>query len=257
MKKRNEKMVVISILSGKGGVGKTTITSNIATSLANIFKRKVIVLDTNVTSSHIKLHFGMYEEMKKNLKDIIRDESTLKGATYSDEITGVDIVPSPESLKSLDLEKLKDLASSLAESKYDFVIIDSAPGFRENTENVIKASDKVVIVVNPFLPDLSDAMKTLDVVRKNKKEVVFVVNRVKGKKYELGEKEIKSMLDAKKIIIIPEDEKIPESISRGVPVTVFAKTSKSAIALKKLTAYLIGEKYRPSIADRIKWFFGF
>lgn len=249
-------MVVISILSGKGGVGKTTITSNIATSLANIFKRKVIILDTNVTSSHIKLHFGMYEETKKTLRDVVNNEEMLGKATYSNDMTGVDIVPSPENLKGLDLDKLKKLATDLAESKYDFVIIDSAPGFRENTENVIKASDKVVVVANPFLPDLSDALKIMEVIKKNKKEVVFVINRVKGKKYELGEEEIKDMLDIDEIIKIPEDEKVPESISRGVPITVFAKSSKASIALRKLTAYLIDEKYSPSLLDRIKWFFG-
>jgi MinD-like ATPase involved in chromosome partitioning or flagellar assembly len=83
-------------------------------------------------------------------------------------------------------------------AKYDFVIIDSAPGFRENTENVIKASDKVVVVLNPFLPDLSDALKILEVIKKNKKEAVIVVNRIKKKKYEVGEKQIKNMLDIKR-----------------------------------------------------------
>ncbi len=250
-------MVVIGVLSGKGGVGKTTVTSNIAASLANIFKRKTIVLDTNVTSSHIRLHFGMYDEMKRTLKDVVKSDGTLEKATYSNSITGVDIVPSPEGLKHVDLEKLKSLAGQIAESKYDFVVIDSAPGFRENIENVIKASDKIVVVTNPYLPDVTDAMKIVEMVRKSKKDVVVVVNKIKGKKYELDEDAIKDMLDVRKLITIPEDEKVPESISRGVPVTVFAKGSRAAIALKKLSAELIGEKYSPTVADRVKWFLGF
>ncbi|MBI2543286.1 MAG: MinD/ParA family protein [Candidatus Aenigmarchaeota archaeon] len=249
-------MAVISILSGKGGVGKTTITSNIATAIANEFKRKVIILDTNVTSSHIRLHFGMHEEMKNTLKDVIRDEDMLEEATYSSEMTGVNIVPSPESLKGLDLDKLRNLASHLAASEYNYVIIDSAPGFRENTENVIRASDKIVIVTNPYLPDVSDSLKLMELVEKNRKEAIVVVNKVRGKKYEMTEAQIKKMLDIKDFVKIPEDEKVPESISHGVPVTVFAKGSKVSMALKKLAGQLIGEEYKPSLADRVKWFFG-
>jgi len=249
-------MVVIGVLSGKGGVGKTVVTSNLATAFTDIFGRKVIILDANVTSSHIRLHFGMYEEMKKNLKDVVRDESVLKKATYSSGVTRVDIVPSPETLKALDLEELKNLASHLAESEYNFVIVDSAPGFRENIENIIRASDKILVVTNPYLPDVTDAMKLIELVKKNRKKPIIVVNKVKGKKYELNEDSIKEMLDVKDVIKIPEDEKVPESISRGVPVTMFAKGSKASIAFKKLAAFLIGEEYTPSLIDRIKWFFG-
>jgi len=239
-------------------VGKTTITSNLAVALTSVFKRKAIILDTNITSSHIRLHFGMYEEMKRTLKDVVRNESMLKEVIHSDELTGVDLVPAPESLRGLDLEKLKNLASHLAESVYDFVIIDSAPGFRENTENIIKASDKILVITTPQIPDVSDALKLAEFIRKKKKRPIVVVNRRKKKKYELSKEQIMEMLDVKEkeFFEIPEDEKVPESIARGVPVTLYKKGSKASIALKKLAAYLAGEEYKPSLSERIKWFFG-
>ncbi|OYT42413.1 MAG: hypothetical protein B6U78_01245 [Candidatus Aenigmarchaeota archaeon ex4484_224] len=250
-------MVVISVLSGKGGVGKTTVTTNIATALTAVFKRKTLILDTNITSSHIRLHFGMYDEMKYTLKDIIKDESMLKKVIRTSELTGVDLIPSPETLKGLNLEKLKNLASQLATSEYNFVIIDSAPGFRENVPHIIKASDHVLIVTNPYLPDVTDALKLLEVVKKYKRKFTVIVNRIKKKKYELSDEQIKDMLDVKKIVEIPEDEKVPESIAAGVPIVIYKPGSKASIALKKLAASLIGEEYKPSIRERIKWFLGF
>jgi len=254
-------MVVVGILSGKGGVGKTTVTSNVAAALTSVFGRKTIILDANVTSSHIRLHFGMYEEMKKTLKDVIKDESLLKKATYSDKLVGVDIIPSPETLKGINLKKLKNLAIHLATSAYDFVIIDSAPGFRENVPHIIKASDKILVVTTPQIPDVTDALKLIELIRridrKREKEIVVVVNRVKRKSYELSEEQIKRMLDVEDLVIIPEDEKVPESISKGVPVVIYSKGSKASIALKKLAGFLAGEEYKVSIIDRIKWFLGF
>ena len=250
-------MVVVGILSGKGGVGKTTVTTNIATALTTVFGRKTLILDTNVTSSHIRLHFGMYEEMKSTLKDIIRDESKLRKVVRTNELTGVDIVPSPETLRGLDLERLKNLASHLATSEYNFVIIDSAPGFRENVPNIIKASDQVIIVTNPYVPDVTDALKLLELVKKYSKKVTVVINRIKKKKYELGKEEIKDMLGVKKIFEIQEDEKVPESIAAGVPAVIYKPSSKAAVAFKQLAGLLIGKEYKPSIGERIKWFFGF
>ena len=250
-------MVVVGVLSGKGGVGKTTVTSNIAASITNIFKRKSIILDANATSSHIRLHFGMYNDVEKTLRDVMKNEDMLKKAILSNSVTGVDIVPSPENLKNLDLEKLKSLASELASSDYDVVVIDSSPGFGQDVEDVIRASNKVVVVTNPHIPDVSDALKIVEMARKQKRDVVVVVNRLRNKKFELDSEQIKKMLDVKHLVEIPEDDKVPESVSRGVPVVVYSKGSKASIALKKLAASLIDEEYHTGISDRVKWFFRF
>ena len=251
-------MVVVGILSGKGGVGKTTVTSNLAAALTKVFGRRVIVLDTNITSSHIRLHFGIYDELKKTLKDVIKDDSVVKEAVVSSDFVGVDIIPAPETLKGLDLEKLSNLASKLAESEYDFVVIDSAPGFRENTENVIRASDIVLLITTPQIPDVTDTLKIMALVKKYRKKYIVVLNRVKNKKYELKKEKIMDMLDIDedKLLVIPEDENVPESISKGVPVVVYKEGSKASIAFKKLAGYLVGEEYKPSIKERIKWFLG-
>ena len=251
-------MVVIGIASGKGGVGKTTVTSNLATALKQVFNRNVVVLDCNITSSHIRLHFGMYEDFKKTLPDVVKGKSSFSKATYSDEITGVKIVPSsPELTQEVNLKKLKSLVWDTAKSEYDFVIIDSAPGFGSNVINVMKASDKLLIVTNPNIPDVTDAIKIVELAKKMKKEVHVVLNKVSGEKYELKEDKVKELFDVPITMVIPEDKKVPESISAGVPTVIYSKGSNASIAFKKLAASLIGEEYKPSLSDRVKWFLGF
>lgn len=249
--------MIVGIASGKGGVGKTTVTSNLATALSQVFKRNVIVLDCNVTSSHIRLHFGMYSDLKKTLPDVVKGEANLEDATYRDSVTGVKIVPSSPGLtKEVDLKKLKDLVWEVAKSEDNVVLIDSAPGFGGNVINVMKASDKVLVVTTPDIPAINDAIKIVELARKMKKEVFVVLNRVRGEKYEIKFDKIKELFDAPIIATIREDKKVPESIAAGVPVVVYSPGSKAAIAFKKLAGFLIGETYKPSIKERIRWFFG-
>ncbi len=251
-------MVVIGITSGKGGVGKTTVVSNLATALSSVFKRDVIVLDCNVASSHIRLHFGMYEDFRKTLLDVIKGKAELSEAIYQNPFLGVKIVPSPAGLTSnVNLEKLKDLVWKRARSEYDFVIIDGPPGFGREITDIMKASDKVLVVTTPTIPAISDAIKIVGLARKMKKRVYVVLNRVKKEKYELKPEIVEKTLESKIAMIIPEDKMVPESIAAGVPVVIYKPGSKASIALKKLAAFLIGKEYKPSITDRIKWFFGF
>jgi MinD-like ATPase involved in chromosome partitioning or flagellar assembly len=104
---------------------------------------------------------------------------------------------------------------------------------------------------------VNDAAKIVEMVRKAKKNVWIVLNKKRNKDYELGTKEIEAMLGVKIISVINDDNKVPESISKGIPVVLYSAGSKSAISFKKLAAHILGEDYEPNIADRVKWFMGF
>jgi len=137
------------------------------------------------------------------------------------------------------------------------VLIDSSPGFGDNVLDVIRASDKVLVITTPNIPDVTDASKIVQLAKQMRKKVFIVVNRIKREDYELEISRIKRMLKAPILAVIPEDEKVPESISKGLPLVVYKKGSKASIAFKRLAASLIGKKYKPRVMDRIKWFFGF
>lgn len=240
-------MAVIAILSGKGGVGKTTLTTNLATSLSNDFKRKVVVLDTNVSSAHVGLHFGIYEDLQTTLPDVMKKRQSIEKAVYEQTETGVDIVPSSVAInEDVNLRKIKNYILQLAASPYDYVLVDCAPGYGVDVFNAIKAADEVIIVTTPNIPDVSDAMKLVEQLRGvKKKKVRLVLNRVTGEKYELDTGEIKSRIGFQIHSVVPEDKSVPESIANGMPVVMYDKYSRPSIEIKKLAASVAGEKYKP------------
>ena len=92
---------IIGICSGKGGVGKTVLASNLGISLQKMDK-KVAIIDFNFTTPHLSLHFGIFSQ-DVTFNNFLRDEVDIKEAIYNHE-SGLDIVPS-----SLELTKIKNL----------------------------------------------------------------------------------------------------------------------------------------------------
>jgi len=239
-------MAVIGILSGKGGVGKTTVTTNLAAALADDYGRNVVILDTNLYSSHIKLHFGLFGDETKTLPEILRNKKFDK-FVYARGSSTLDIIPSSSTIKDVDFDRLKSFVSNLADSKYDFVIIDCAPGFGKDVQAAIKASEELLVVTTPQIPDVDDALKIMELVKMMRKKVTgVIVNRVQGKKYELKMEQLEKTFDAPIVAVIPEEKKVPESIAAGVPLMAYAKFSAASTAMKKLAAKLAGEKYKPA-----------
>jgi len=250
---------IIGILSGKGGVGKTTIVANVSTALSYEFNKKVLVLDSNITTSHLGLHFGVYDKPPFTLSDLLDGKVSINEAIYIHPITGVRIIPSSFSMDKKDnLKKLKKIVDQL-DGSYEVIIVDCPPGLGKNVISAINSIEEALIVTNPYIPSMTDALKTINVLQKLEKRIIgIVVNRVRGKKYELSMNEIKAMCNAPVISIIPEDLKIPESISKGIPVVLYEENCKSALALKRLAASLIGEVYSsPSFLGKMKNFLGF
>lgn len=251
-------MVVISVLSLKGGVGKTTVTTNLATALTEEFKRKVVVLDSNVSSAHVGLHFGIYGDIPTTLPDVMKQQKSVFNSVYRQTETGVDIVPSSVAMnEDVNMKKIKDYILELAESEYDFLIVDCAPGFGVDIVNAIKAADEIIIVTTPNIPDIGDAVKLSEqLANVKRKKVRIVLNRVKGEKYELGKEEIASRLRFPIVSVIPEDKSVPESIAAGMPVVVSDRFSKAAIEFKRLAASILGEEYRvPGLLERFRYAF--
>jgi hypothetical protein len=123
----------------------------------------------------------------------------------------------------------------------------------------IKCIDSALVVTTPDLPAVTDALKTITLLERLKKDVLgIVLNRVRNAKFELTEEEVESTCGYNVIAKIPEDSKIPESIANGVPVIMYDKNSKSSIALKKLSAHIIGEEYEaPGMFEIMRDIFDF
>ncbi|MEM5806755.1 MAG: AAA family ATPase, partial [Candidatus Aenigmatarchaeota archaeon] len=91
---------IIAFLSGKGGVGKTTIAINIANVLSTYFRRKVLIVDTNFTTSHLGLSLGIFYP-EGNLNKVLRGEMNVEDAIHNYSL-GLDLLPLSLSIRDLE-----------------------------------------------------------------------------------------------------------------------------------------------------------
>ena len=257
---------VLAIMSAKGGTGKTATTANLAAALATEFKRKILAVDTNITTASLGLHFGI-DSPKITIYDVLKKEFPIQSAiiNYSNNL---DIIPA--SLKKLEIKNNEKDVFSIAEQtrklvyyydillsqvvkNYDLVLLDSAGGFSFESLATMEVADGILFVTNPEYPAL---LATAKAVSYSKILGVptggIVLNKVKNKSYEVSSDDIMDLLKMRIAKKIPNDEYVPESISKGVPVVLYKKNSAASTAYKQLAGALIGEEYIPTISEKLR-----
>ena len=219
------------------------LVSNLGSALASEFNRKVLLIDSNVKTSHLGLHLGLYEELPVTLKDVLLKKAPVMYAVFLHPETGLRLLPAP--IKGdMDLKKMDGVIRELRPA-YDPILVDCAPGLGRDVVIAAKAIDKAILVTTPDLPAFTDMLKTINLLKKLRKEIIgIVVNRVKNEKYELTVEEIESTCGYDVISIIPETNKVPESIAEGVPI-VMNSGCPASIEFKRFAASLISEEYHP------------
>ncbi len=232
---------IIGIVSGKGGTGKTVSSINIALALHQ-FGEEVVVVDADTTASSLGLHLGFYTFPNK-LQDVLNDEIDVSRAIYMHH-TGLKLIPSSIDLDSLgaDVSKLR-LAMSKLEGT---VIVDAPPGLDKDSLAVLDACDDVIIVTNPEIPTVTNAVKVARVAADMKKNILgILITRMKNASWELRPEEVEMMCEAPVIGIVPEDWNVNKSIFDKVPIVAQSPYSYASIEYKKLAARLIGKTYEP------------
>lgn len=235
----------IVIASGKGGTGKTTVCANLGIALAQRGK-KVMILDADIDMANLELMLGM-EGMPVTLHEVLSGEAEPEEAVY-DGPEGVKILPAGLSLSGVqkaDPRKLENVLKTLIGSA-DYLLIDGAPGLEVDAVTAIAAAQNLVLVVNPEITSMSDALKTKIVAEKLGTHVVgAVLNRVGFDMTELSKEEVETILETEVVAVIPEDPEVKRAAAFGEPLVVRNPNSSASIAMKKLAADLLGEKYIP------------
>ncbi len=230
----------IVIISGKGGVGKTTTAINLGATL-NKLKKEVIIVDANLNTPNIGVHLGA-PIVPITLNHVLKGKADVEEAIY-EHSSGTKIVPSSLSVKELtkfNSKKLPELAKQL-KTMADFVIFDSAAGFGEEAIEVINAADEIIIITNPEMPAVTDALKAVKVAKNMGKEVKgVIVTRHKGAKYEMPLSSIKSMLEAPIIGVIPEDDKVKKALTKRDALVHTYPNSKSSRKYHEIAGKVIG-----------------
>ncbi len=235
---------LIAVASGKGGVGKTTTVVNLAAALAD-FGKNVIIVDANLTTPNIGLHLGMKYPMK-NLHDVIVGKANLADVVYLHP-SGFRIIPAGIHLKHLKQSiphRLWDIVMDLFGSA-DAVILDTPAGLEKGAKAVLDAAEEVIIVTNPELPAVTDALKTIRIAKQSGAQVLgAVVNRVKGEHWEMKSREIENLLEIPILKKVPYDNTVGKALKAKTPVTLYDPNAPSSLAFRKLAAELFDVKHQ-------------
>lgn len=244
-------MTIYTITSGKGGVGKTTSAVNLGAAI-NKFKEEIIVVDANLSTPNIGLHFGA-PIVPVNLNHALQGKADVQEAIYEHE-SGTKIIPSSLSLKDLRKINLNSLKQIVKELKplSQHVILDSAAGLGEEARAAIEAADEIIVITNPNILSVTDSLKAIKLAEELKKPVRGVIlTRVKNVKTEMPLANIKEMLEVPIIGLVPEDKYIEQALVSKNAVIHTKPKSKSGKAYMDIAAKLLGKKRKPeSILNR-------
>jgi len=237
---------VISIVSGKGGVGKTTVCINLAAALSLKFQKKVMVIDCNITTSHIGLYLGMYYH-PITFNQVLKGEASVMDAAY-EYMDNLMVIPSSLSVKDLkgvDIGMIKNRIKELY-GKVDFVLLDSAPGLGREASAVLRASDEVLFVTNSYLSSVIDILRCKETIRSDfmNTEPIGIVLNMSSRKDELRKDDIEEMLNLPVIEIVPLDKKIPKSLVLKKPVVVSNPSSRVGKRFYRLAKKIVEKDYK-------------
>ncbi|HLC47898.1 MAG TPA: P-loop NTPase [Candidatus Norongarragalinales archaeon] len=231
--------MVIGVISGKGGVGKSVVAVNTASLLAKL-GRQVALVDADLSNPSVSLHLGLsYTPI--GIQEVLSGKNRASDGLMIHPLTGLRVLPASLKYKpDVTLKNLKAVLGSL--DAYDFVIVDSPPGITEDVEHILEACDKIVIVTTPDIPSITSASKIVSLCKDMKTEVAGIIaNRVTNSNYELTEKEIRSLSETEVICGIPEDDNVPASIAVRLPVVLFKPNSAASQNLRVAAMFLSGE----------------
>jgi len=234
---------IIVITSGKGGVGKTTTAINLGAAM-NYFGKDVLIIDGNLTTPNIGIHLNS-PEVPINLNHVLSGKADAYEAVYEHE-SGIKIMPSSLSIKELrkiNPEKIREFKDDFRKIS-DYIIVDSAAGLGHEALALIEMADELIVVTNPEMPAITDALKTIKMAEQLKKTILgVVVNRVKRNKIEMSPETVREMLETPILGMVPEDFSVQESLSMKDAVVHTHPKSKASRAYKEIASKLLNVPY--------------
>ena len=234
---------IIVITSGKGGVGKTTTAINLGAAL-NYFNKNVLLIDGNLSTPNVGIYLGS-PDVPISLNHILSNKAEVFEAIYEHE-SGMKVIPSSLSIKELKKtqpEKLKNFKKRFKKMS-DYIIVDSAAGLGNEAISAIELADELIIVTNPEITAITDALKTIKLAEEKRKPIAgVIITKVRGDDIEMGPNTVKEMLEVPILGMVPYDLNIPESLNMRNAVVNTHPKSKTARAYKEIAARISNEPY--------------
>lgn len=238
---------VVTVTSGKGGVGKTTTVANIAVALASDGK-KVVCIDGDIGLRNLDVIMGLENRIVYDVVDIIEGRCRTRQAMIRDKrFSDLFLIPAAQTrdknaLSPSDMVRLCDELRP----EVDWILIDSPAGIERGFRNSIAAADKILIVTNPEMSAVRDADRVIGLLEAEEKPAPsLIINRLNPNMVRRGDMlsvdDVYDLLRIKVIGIVPEDENVIVASNKGAPLAMDAK-SRAGQAFRNIGRRLSGEE---------------
>lgn len=238
---------VITITSGKGGVGKTTATANIGAALASMGKR-VVCIDADIGLRNLDVVLGLENRIVYDLVDAVEGRCRLSQAMIKDKhIPDLYLIPSAQTRDKTAVSP-SDMIRICDELRpdLDFILVDSPAGIERGFKNAIAPADEVIVVTNPEVSAVRDADRIIGIVEAEEKgSPKLLINRLDPSMVKqnnmLSSDDVVDLLAIRLLGIVPEDKAVLISTNRGTPIALDNK-SLAGQAYRNIARRILGEE---------------
>jgi len=237
---------VIAIGAGKGGTGKTTFAISFAIALAEL-GFETVLLDADASMSNLGPYMGIdVQSMKATLHDVLAGEAEPEKAVYRAFSERLRVVPSGLSIAGflhIDRGLLADVIRHFSAGA-DFIVIDTPAGYNREVALSLKASDDLLLVLNPDEGSLIDGLKVQEMARILGVSVPgIVLNRYDMKGYQYSKGQIEIYFGTEVIAALPEDANVRRK--DRLPVVLASPRSRTAQEITKVARLVSGRQEAP------------
>jgi len=239
---------VFTVFSTKGGVGKTTIASNLAVSLARSTKKRVALIDLDLQFGDVAIMLNV--SAKNTISDLVKEfamlDKTLMDEYLVTHFSGVKVLPAPvkpEYAEYITANHVEKIINTLRES-FHYIIIDSSASFHESVLTALDMSDRILLVSTLDLPTIKNIKAGLDVMETlhYPAEKIHVVLNKASEQYGIKYKDFENTLHQSIWSYIPEDSQtVVTSANKGFPFVMTRAETKVAKAIIEIGKSLINE----------------
>ena len=239
---------VILICSGKGGVGKTTLTANLGICLASK-GFSTAVLDADFGLRNLDLLLGLENRIVYTAQEVLEENCRLDQALVKHkQQPNLSLLPAgnPRMLEWLKPEDMQTIVGML-KTQFQYVLIDCPAGVEDGFKNAAAAAQEAIIVTNPEVSAVRDADRVIGLLNTyGIKPVQLVLNRVRPKMMKSQEmlsiEDVTDILALQLLGLVLEDEQVIVSTNRGEPLTLVGSNSPAARCYANIASRLLGEE---------------
>lgn len=225
---------ILTVTSGKGGVGKTTVTANLAAALAMMGKR-VVAIDADIGLRNLDVVMGLENRIVYDLVDVVEGRCRLRQAMIKDKRQPeLYLIPAAQTRdkNAVSPSDMVLICDQLRE-EMDYVVIDSPAGIERGFRNAVAPADKVLIVTNPEVSAVRDADRIIGLIEAEEKGPGWLIlNRVKPAMVSRGDMlsvdDVLDILAVELLGVIPEDERVLVASNQGLPLVMHGVNGLSA-----------------------------